>query len=93
MRSALQILAVGFDGGGDHTHITCVRWRGASSFGVTTAAAVIAWLQADAEHEAWVWDGKRAVGVEVFAPGDAPAYLRSRADGRWGDHLLRLPSF
>jgi hypothetical protein len=91
--SVLEIVAVGLQGGDGHEHITHLMWQGASSSGLTTTVALIAWLGADPEHEAWLMAGERRVPVEVVTPIGAPSHLRSRHDGQWGDHLLALPRF
>jgi len=90
----LQIIAIGVKGAGGHEDITHVQWQAASSSGITSSHAVISWLREHAEHEAWLADGeRRRVAVEVVTPIGAPAHLRSRAGGQWGDHLLALPRF
>lgn len=89
----LEIIAVGFQGGSGHEHIGDLQWQGASSSGITSSEALIAWLREHPEHEAWLKDGERRVAVQVLAPIGAPAYLRSRSEGQWGDHLLALPRF
>ncbi len=91
--ASLQIVAVALRGGHEHEHVTGLLWEGASSSGVITSEALIAWLRGDPAHEAWLADGEARVSIEVVTPIGAPAYLRSRAEGRWGDHLLVLPRF
>jgi hypothetical protein len=89
--SSLQIVAIGLEGGDGHENVTDIFWEGASSSGLTTSQALIAWLRADAEHKACLVVGGRRVGVEVVTPIGAPSHLRSRLEGQWGDHLLALP--
>ena len=89
----LQIIAIGVQDGGGHEDITHVQWQAASSSGVTSSQALISWLRQNIEHEAWLADGERRVVVEMLTPAGAPAHLRSRSDGQWGDHLLALPRF
>jgi hypothetical protein len=91
--SVLKITAVGLQGGDGHEHITHLLWEAASSSGVTTTAALIAWLREDPEHEALLRAGEQRIAVEVVTPIGAPSHLRSRHDGQWGDHLLALPRF
>lgn len=90
---SLQITAIGVHGAGRHEDITHVQWQAASSSGITSSEAVISWLAEHTEHEVWLADGERRVAVEVVTPAGAPAHLRSRQDGQWGDHLLALPRF
>jgi hypothetical protein len=89
--SALEIITVGLEGGTGHEDITHLEWQSAHSSGVTSSEALIAWLREDPEHEAWLADGEQRVAVEVVTPIGAPAHLRSRSEGRWGEHLLGLP--
>lgn len=91
--ASLRIIAVGLQGGLGHEHIAEVQWQGACSHGITTAKALIAWLREHRQHEAWLADGEQRILVEVVTPIGAPAHLRSRNDGQWGDHLLALPRF
>lgn len=87
----LEIIAVGLEGGTGHEHIAHLQWQGASSSGVTSSEALMAWLREDPQHEAWLTVGGQRVGVEVVTPIGAPPYLRSRSEGKWGDHLLAVP--
>jgi uncharacterized protein DUF3892 len=89
--ATLRILAIGVPAGGGHEQITHLQWEAVSSSGLTSTEALIAWLRQDPEHEAWLLHDGRPIGVEVVTPIGAPAYLRSRSDGAWGDHLLALP--
>lgn len=88
--SELQILAVSVYGDG-HEDIRHLQWQGPSSSGITSAEALIRWLEEDPRHEAWLRDGEQRVEVEVATPVGERAYLRSRSSGQWDDHLLRLP--
>jgi len=94
MRSSgsLQIIAVGIAGAGQED-ITHLQWQGASSSGITSAEALIAWLRESPEHEAWLAHGQQRIAVRVVAPIGGTAHLRSHADGQWGEHLLALPRF
>jgi len=89
--ASLRIIAVGLQGGLGHEHIAEVQWQGACSSGLTTVDALIAWLREDPQHEAWLTDGEQRIPVGVVTPTGAPAHLRSRGGGQWGDHLLALP--
>lgn len=91
-KASLQILAVSLDGS-DHESITHLQWQRPCSWGITTTQALIAWLREDPTHEAWLAVGEEHVRVEVVTPLGAPAHLRSRSEGQWGEHLLALPRF
>jgi hypothetical protein len=87
----LQILAVGVRDGCGHEEITHLQWQGMSSTGLTSSQALIAWLREDPEHQAWLLHDEQRIAIEIVTPIGAPSHLRSRHDGRWGDHLLALP--
>jgi hypothetical protein len=89
--ASLQITAVALQGGSEHEHITHVQWEAASSAGIVSIEALIAWLREDAAHEAWLTDGEQRVAVEVVTPIGLSSHIRSRSEGQWGDHLLGLP--
>jgi hypothetical protein len=91
----IQITAVRLDGGDGHEHITHVMWSSrATAAALATAGAIVDWLVTDGSNLAFVRDGRREVPVEVVRPdSEEAAYLRSRYEGAWTDHLLALPRF
>jgi hypothetical protein len=89
----IRITAVRLEGGTDHEHITEVLWEGASSSGHTSGPALVEWLKASSANTAVVGRDGDQVAIFVVEPSDDGAYVRTKAEGTWGDDLLALPRF
>ncbi|WP_413289294.1 DUF3892 domain-containing protein [Bdellovibrio sp. HCB337] len=84
----IQITCITLSGGKSHEHITHVG----NPSGRSPVADIIAWIN-NRTHTFYVIDprtGKRAQ-VGVVNPTSGKPYIRTYADGVWGDNLLSLP--
>jgi Protein of unknown function (DUF3892) len=89
----IEITAVRLEGGSAHEHIAEVLWEGASSSGRASIQALVDWLRAGTENQAGVVNETGRAPVRVVTAINAPAYVRTHADGTWTDDLLALPRF
>lgn len=85
----LYIIAIHFEGGREHEHISSVKWQKNGESGISTKATMVDWINKGGK--AYVADGIRTVDVLVVNAN--PPYLRTYADGRWSNNLLALPQF
>lgn len=85
----VQVTAVHLEGGGQHEHISKVRWVDGSKSGESTRAEMVAFI--DGGGKACVTDGVNTVYIGVV--NASPKYIRTYADGKWTDNLLALPKF
>ena len=88
----VYITARHMSGGTDHQHIASVRWtnRADGSTGQNTTAGMVDWID-NKNGDARVANGTSYVEVHVVEA--SPKYLRTKADGKWTDNLLALPTY
>jgi hypothetical protein len=89
---AIKITAIRLNGGTGAEHVTHLYWEGASSSGLTTTAAIIAWLGRNPDSRAILSRAHGEIALEVVNPSDRPAHLRC-AGGTDDRPLLALPRF
>lgn len=89
--SEITIVRVHLEGGTDHPHITEYEWSDGAKTVQTDKPALVKWV-ADGGR-AWVGTGVNKVAALVVRPGSGSPYLRTHADGKWGNNLLSLPRY
>ena len=91
----IEITAIHREGGEGHEHIASVKWRNTatSATGQSTRQAIVDWLNESKANQAVVANGSQWVYVRVVQPESGPPYIRTHADGKPYDNLLKLPNF
>jgi hypothetical protein len=81
------------DGLRDHEHITHVAWTSNKTTSqANSCAEIVSWID-DGKGVAYVGTGAQQVRVDTVHPAGRDPYLRTRADGKWTNNLLSLPTF
>lgn len=89
----IYIQAVRLAGGTGHQHIAEVRWRDADDGSTATVSrAEMVDFIANKGGAVYACGGEGHIARVMVVDAPAP-YLRTHADGVWGDNLLALPRF
>ena len=88
----IKIIAVHFENGKEHKHITKIKWENTETNEVKTATIsdMITFL-AQNPGTVFVEDEKGYIIVHII--DDSPKYLRTKKDGRLTNNLLNLDKF
>lgn len=90
----IQITAIRMENGERHQDITAVMWKSTATFGaIASSQAIVDWLCAAGDNRAVIATDDREVTVEVVNDDGHEPHLRTRENGAWTDHLLKLPRF
>lgn len=83
------IIAVHFEGGEKHEHISMVKWHAGYNSDICSCDELIHWIKKG--NKAYSSDGTNIAEVMIVDSGRP--HLRAFSNGRWTDHLLSLPVF
>lgn len=92
----IRIIARHMAGGRYHEHIAEVKYRDISGNEVkrATRQQMVNWLDVSEDNRAIVGVYPTAyVYVGTIHPDNAPAYIRTYANGKWTDNLLSLEEY
>ncbi|VXB06079.1 DUF3892 domain-containing protein [Aeromicrobium sp. 9AM] len=87
----VTIVRVHLEGGTGHEHITEYEWADSSQTKRTGKPDMVNWVSEGGR--AWVGQGASRVAALVVRPAHGQPYLRTHADGNWGNNLLSLPRY